>query len=63
AYTAWLAMGSPQHPDATQYARLQAAGQLELLTSPQWLDVRDGTITLTTSLPHESLSLLRLTWQ
>ena len=63
AYTPWLAMGSPQHPDATQYARLQAAGQLELLTSPQWLDVRDGTITLTTSLPHESLSLLRLTWQ
>ncbi|MDE3061986.1 MAG: beta-xylosidase [Acidobacteriota bacterium] len=63
AYTAWLAMGSPQHPDATQYARLQAAGQLELLTSPQWLDIRDGTITLTTSLPHQSLSLLRLTWQ
>jgi xylan 1,4-beta-xylosidase len=63
AYAAWLAMGSPQHPDEAQFARLQADGQLQLLTSPQWLDVRDGSITLATELPHESLSLLRLTWQ
>lgn len=62
AYTAWLAMGSPQHPDAAQYALLQAAGQLQLLTSPQWIDVHDGSIAITTDLPHESVSLLRLTW-
>lgn len=63
AYTAWLAMGSPQQPTAEQYARLKAAGQLALLTSPQWLDVHDGAVTTATSLPHESVSLLRLSWK
>jgi len=63
AYTAWLAMGSPQHPDAAQIAHLQSAGQLQLLASPQWLDVHDGSVTITTGLPHESVSLLRLTWK
>ncbi len=63
AYTAWLAMSSPQHPDAAQIASLQSAGQLQLLTSPQWLDVHNGSVTLTTDLPHESVSLLRLRWE
>ena len=63
AYTVWQAMGSPQPPDAKQYARLKAAGQLELLTSPKWLAVHDGKVEITTSLPHESVSLLRLHWE
>ena len=42
AYTVWKAMGSPQQPTTQQYADLQAAGQLELLTSPVWLDVPAG---------------------
>ncbi len=63
AYTVWRAMGSPQHPDAKQYARLKAAGQLKLLTSPKWLDVHDGKLAIATSLPHESVSLLRLHWE
>jgi xylan 1,4-beta-xylosidase len=63
AYTVWKAMGSPQHPDAEQYARLQSAGQLELLTSPEWLDVRDNGVEIPTDLPRESVSLLRLNWE
>lgn len=63
AYTVWQAMGSPQHPDSEQYARLKAAGQLQLLTSPRWLDVHNGGVEITTSLPHESVSLLRLRWE
>ncbi len=62
AYTAWLQMGSPQHPTSQQYADLQAAGQLQLLTSPVWLDVKDGQVTVSTDLPRESISLLHLTW-
>ncbi|HUH64609.1 MAG TPA: hypothetical protein VLZ50_16495 [Terracidiphilus sp.] len=62
AYSAWQAMGSPQHPTAEQYARLQASGQLQLLTSPQWLEVHDGAIDIPTELPRQSVSLLRLTW-
>ena len=30
-------MGSPQNPTAEQYAKLEAAGQLELLESPRWI--------------------------
>ncbi len=62
AYTVWLAMGSPQHPTTKQYADLQAAGQLQLLTSPEWIDVRDGHIVVTTDLPRQGTSLLHLKW-
>lgn len=62
AYTAWRAMGSPQNPTAEQYAQLKAAGQLELLSSPAWLDVTGGKLTLETSLPGQAVSLLRFEW-
>lgn len=62
AYTVWMAMGSPQDPTPDQYAQLKSAGQLQLLTSPTWLDVTAGTVTITTNLPREATSLLHLTW-
>jgi xylan 1,4-beta-xylosidase len=62
AYTVWMAMGSPQDPTPDQYAQLKSAGQLQLLTSPTWLDVTSGTVTITTNLPREATSLLHLTW-
>jgi xylan 1,4-beta-xylosidase len=62
AYTVWMAMGSPQEPTPEQYAQLKAAGQLQLLTSPEWLDVTAGSVTVATELPREATSLLHLTW-
>jgi xylan 1,4-beta-xylosidase len=62
AFTAWQAMGSPQDPTPDQYAQLKSAGQLQTLTSPQWLDVTAGALTLTTNLPRQATSLLHLTW-
>jgi len=62
AYTVWVAMGSPQDPTPEQYAQLKAAGQLQLLTSPEWLDVTHGAVTVSTSLPREATSLLHLRW-
>ncbi len=62
AYNAWKAMGSPQTPTPEQYAKLKEAGQLELLTSPQWLDVAGGSVTIATELPREAISLLHLQW-
>ena len=62
AYTEWQAIGSPQSPTPEQYAQLKAAGQLHLLTSPDWLDVSDGKVTIPTSLPRQSVSLLHLKW-
>src|SRR5581483_2155334 len=40
SYTVWKEMGSPQQSTPEQYARLEAAGQLELLTSPEWVSSR-----------------------
>ena len=62
SYSAWKAMGSPQTPTPEQYARLKEAGQLELLGSPQWLDVSDGKVTISTNLPRQATSMMRLEW-
>ena len=62
AFTVWKAMGSPQEPTPEQYAKLKAAGQLELLSSPEWLDVSGGAVTITTQLPRQATSLLHLEW-
>ena len=57
------AMGSPQQPTTAQLDQLHSAGQLQSLTSPAWLPVENGRITLPVSLPSQATSLLRLTWQ
>jgi xylan 1,4-beta-xylosidase len=62
AYTVWKAMGSPQQPTTEQYARLKSEGGLQLLSSPVWLDVVNGTLDLSTELPRQSISLLKITW-
>jgi xylan 1,4-beta-xylosidase len=62
SYTAWKKMGSPQNPTSEQYAQLRAAGQLELLGSPKWLDVSDGKVTIATTLPRQATSLIHLKW-
>jgi xylan 1,4-beta-xylosidase len=62
AYTVWQHMGSPQHPTSQQYADLVDAGQLQLFTSPTWLDVHNGQVQVSTDMPREGISLLRLKW-
>jgi xylan 1,4-beta-xylosidase len=62
AYTVWKQMGSPQHPTPEQYAALEAAGQLQLLESPAWRDIRDGSAQLNFMLPRQGVSLVQLSW-
>jgi xylan 1,4-beta-xylosidase len=62
SYTAWKEMGSPPAPSPEQYARLEAAGQLQLLASPDWAVVKDGGLSLKFALPRHGVSLLRLQW-
>jgi xylan 1,4-beta-xylosidase len=62
SYSVWKAMGSPQTPTPEQYARLKESGQMALLSSPQWLDVSDGRVTIGTYLPRQATSLMRLKW-
>ena len=62
AYTLWREMGSPQQPTSGQYARLKASSGLQMLASPEWKDVRDGAMQLSTVMPVESISLVKLSW-
>jgi len=61
-FAVWKAMGSPQTPSADQYKQLEAAGQLQQLTSPKWVDVQHGKTAITFELPREALSMLKLEW-
>jgi xylan 1,4-beta-xylosidase len=62
AYTFWKGMGSPQHASPDVYSKLERAGQLELLHSPQWLAARDGEVHLKFTLPSQAISLVQLSW-
>ena len=62
AYTVWKAMGSPQHPTTEQYAELKSKDGLQLLTSPEWMDVAHGEIKIDTVMPRQSVSLLEVKW-
>jgi xylan 1,4-beta-xylosidase len=62
SYTVWKSMGSPQSPTPEQYTQLKEAGQLELLSSPEWLDVSGGKLIVTTALPRQATSLMHLKW-
>jgi xylan 1,4-beta-xylosidase len=62
AFTAWKELGSPQKPDEEQYRKLEAAAQLQLLTSPKWIQIERGSATLSFELPRQGLSLLKIVW-
>jgi xylan 1,4-beta-xylosidase len=55
-------MGSPRNPTEEQYARLESAGQLELMDSPRWMDAKSGAAELVFRLPRQAVSLFELSW-
>ena len=63
SFAAWKKMGSPQPPSTAQYQELESAGQLQLLDSPAWTIVQNGTVQLAFALPRQSVSLLRIACQ
>ena len=62
AFTVWRDSGSPESLTPSQYERLQAAGQLQLLTSPKWISIEHDAFEMHFSLPREGFSLIRLSW-
>jgi xylan 1,4-beta-xylosidase len=62
AYTAWKDMGSPTAPTPEQYAKLEAAGRLELLDSPHWIESHNGSAIVPLTLPLQAISLIELSW-
>jgi xylan 1,4-beta-xylosidase len=62
AYTLWKQMGSPQKPTPEQYAQLEAAGQLAQLSSPEWVECKNGNVELNFALPRHAVSLIQVSW-
>ena len=62
AHTAWLKMGSPQNPTPEQYAALQKASELTLLEPSRTVEVQDSRVSLSFSMPRQSVSLISLEW-
>jgi xylan 1,4-beta-xylosidase len=62
SYEFWKKLGSPQHPTPEQYAQLEAAGQLQMIDSPAWVQPAQGSVHLPFDLPRHGVSLLFFTW-
>jgi xylan 1,4-beta-xylosidase len=56
AFAAWKAMGSPQSPNATQYAQLEKAS--ELVPQPLQIVAKRGSVSLPLTLPRQGVALL-----
>ncbi len=62
AFSVWKGMGSPQEPTPEQQRQLEAAGQLQLLDSPNWLWNDSGSVSIKFDLPRQGVSLITLEW-
>ena len=62
SYEAWKKMGSPKTPSAQQIKELEAAGQLQLYTSPEWVNIKNGEAVINMQLPRQGVSLLKYSW-
>jgi len=57
AYAFWQKMGSPTTPSSGQYAKLEKAGQLALVSSNERIEVKNSTAKLTRVLPRQAVAL------
>ena len=62
SYEVWKRMGSPQPPTSTQYAELERAGHLQLLSPPTQVELVGGRVVLPFTLPRQGVSLITLAW-
>ncbi len=60
SYTVWKNMGSPQNPIASQIDTLEKAGQLEMLSAPEKIEIIDNNATVKMHLPRQAVSLVRI---
>jgi xylan 1,4-beta-xylosidase len=62
AYALWQKMGSPQKPDAKQYAQLERAGHLAEIHAPELVRSQSGATSVNFKLPRQAVSLLVIEW-
>jgi len=60
SYAVWKKMGSPQNPTPEQYQMLEKSGQLEFLSKPKTVRIRNGELTINMQLARQAVSLIKL---
>jgi Glycosyl hydrolases family 39. len=60
SYELWKKIGSPENPTPEQYKELEKSGQLELLSAPKTVIVKNGELKVEMQLPRQAVSLIRL---
>ena len=63
AYEVWKSMGSPANPTTEQITTLEKEGQLQMLSSPQWMKIVNGEANMKMNLPRQAVSLITLEWK
>ena len=62
SFEVWKKMGSPQQPTPSQIRILEKAGQLEMITSPQKITLKNNEAIIKMEIPRQAVSLLQLSW-
>jgi xylan 1,4-beta-xylosidase len=62
SFNSWLAMGSPQAPDAGQVRELEESARLAEATATAGVHVADGRCEITFSLARKGVTLVELEW-
>ncbi|UEG52503.1 beta-xylosidase [Mucilaginibacter daejeonensis] len=62
SYTLWKQMGSPQKPTKAQIGQLEKAGQLKMVGTVKQMPVKDGQLSIATSLARQDVELIKLSW-
>ncbi|MBN2772728.1 MAG: hypothetical protein JXR31_00675 [Prolixibacteraceae bacterium] len=62
SYTGWQRLGAPQQPTEEEYQRVEDAGHLKMLTSPQWISSKNDGTHIKFLLPRQGVSLIKLEW-
>ena len=62
SYEVWKAMGKPQNPTKEQIETLEQSGQLEMYTSPEYIDITNNSLRISFDLPRQGVSLIKLDW-
>ena len=62
SFEVWKQMDSPQNPTQEQIAELEKAGQLKLLSSPEWIKANSDKTVVEIELPCQGVSLLKFSW-
>ena len=62
SFNTWLAMGSPQSPDAKQIRELEESGKLAEATTQATVNSSDGRCEITFSLARKGVTLVELEW-